>query len=69
MQVWRISYIKEGKIGEANHDRFQRRGLKRGFSGGLGGVSERSGDMVFVPADALVYDRVFEAAFVLVETG
>jgi hypothetical protein len=27
-QVWRISYIKEGDIGEANHDRFQRRAFR-----------------------------------------
>ena len=36
---------------------------------GCGGVCEGSGDVVFVPADALVVDRVFEAAFIVVEAG
>ena len=27
------------------------------------------GDVVFVPADALVYDRVFEAVLIVVEAG
>jgi len=39
------------------------------FARGVGGVREGSGDVVLVPADALVYDRVFEAALVLVEAG
>ena len=36
---------------------------------GVGGVSEGSGDLMLVPADALVLDRVVEAAFVVVEAG
>ena len=43
--------------------------LERGFDCGVGGVSEGSGDVVLAPADALVLDRVFEAAFVLIEAG
>ena len=43
------------------------RTLDCGFGCGVGGVSEGSGDAVLVPADALVVDRVFEAAFIVVE--
>jgi hypothetical protein len=32
------------------------------------GVREGSGDVVLVPADTLVFDRVFEAVFVVIET-
>ena len=42
--------------------------LGRGLARGLG-VSERSGDVVLVPADALVVDRVFETSLVLIEAG
>jgi hypothetical protein len=37
------------------------RGLDCGCDCGVVGVREGSGDVVLVPADALVYDRVFEA--------
>ena len=40
------------------------RGLECRFDCGVGGVSDGGGDAVLVPADALVYDRVFEAVFV-----
>ena len=45
------------------------RRLVRGFDCGVGGVSERSGDVVLVPADALVYDCVLEAALIVIEAG
>jgi len=45
------------------------RGLKRGFDCGVGRVPEGSGDVVFVPADAFVVDRVFEAALIVIEAG
>ena len=32
-------------------------------------VREPSGHAVLVPADALIYDRVFEAVFVVIEAG
>jgi hypothetical protein len=35
----------------------------------IGGLSEGNGDTVLVPADALVYDRVFEAALIVIEAG
>ena len=33
------------------------------------GVREPSGHAVLLPADALVYDRVFEAVLIVVEAG
>ena len=45
------------------------RGLDCGFDCGVGGVGDGSGNAVLVPADALVYDRVFEAVFVVVEAA
>ena len=45
------------------------RGLERGFDCGVGGVSEGSGDVVLVPADALIYDRVLEAVLIVVEAS
>ena len=42
-------------------------GLDRGLDCGVGGVREGSGDVVLVPADALVYDRVFDAVLVVIE--
>jgi hypothetical protein len=44
-------------------------GLERGFDCGVGGVSEGSGDVVLVPADALVFDRVFEGVLGVIEAG
>ena len=40
-----------------------------GFGCGVGGVCEGSGDVVFVPADALVYDRFLEVVLIVVEAG
>ena len=44
-------------------------GLERGFDYGVGGVSEGSGDVVLVPADAFVYARVLEGVLIVVEAG
>jgi len=43
--------------------------LERGFDCGIGEAREGSGGAVFLPADALVYDRVFETVFVVVEAS
>ena len=42
------------------------RGLKRGFGCGVE-VSDGGGDVVLVPADALVYDCVLEGVLIVVE--
>jgi hypothetical protein len=43
-------------------------GLKRGFGNSVG-VSDAGRHPVFVPADALVVDYVFEVVFVVIEAG
>ena len=63
----RYSDIGHGASGLINRAATSVR-LERGFDCGVGGVSEGSGDVVLVPADALVCDRVFETAFVVVQS-
>ena len=45
------------------------RGLDCGCDCGVWGVREGSGDVVLVPADALVFDCVFEAVLIVVKAG
>ena len=64
-----IEYHKQTWEGSARQKMKWVLQLERGFGCGVGGVSEGSGDVILVPADALVYDRVFEAVFVMIEPG
>ena len=64
-----IEYHKQAWEGSARQKMKWVLQLERGFDCGIGEAREGSGGAVFLPADALVYDRVFETVFVVVEAS